>query len=605
MEKEEYRDYYLSVYRHSLAHVMAKAVMEIFGKENVQIAIGPQIADGFYYDFMLPRTITNDDYKAIEDKMREILKRREDWTVKEVSKEEALEIFAGQKYKEELINDLPDGEKITVYYTGDDFVDLCRGPHISNSQELMNAAFKVKSVSGSYWRGDEHNDQLQRVYMYAFPSKEELKDHLAFVKEAMERDHKKIGPEQELFMFDESAPGMPYWLPRGFKMYNAILNFWRDLHEKHGYQEILSPVINHKNLWETSGHWGHYKENMFLVTNASVNPETDEEVIDTDVQYAIKPMNCPNAINVYKNGLHSYKELPLRYSETQVIHRREKSGELNGLFRVQMFHQDDDHTFLTEDMIEDEIGDIMDIAKYIYETFGLTYAAELSTRPDDFMGAPELWDAAEASLKRILDKKYGEGNYEINEGDGAFYGPKIDLKMKDCIGREWQMGTIQLDFQLPLNFDLKYVSQDGSLKRPVMIHRAIFGSFERFIGILIENFKGSFPFWMSPYQVGVVPIRESHNEYAKMVVDLLRKNGVRVEADYSDENMKNKIKKFKNFKDPYILILGDQEAENNTVSVNLRGNKQMKDVPLDTFIKICQKLNRDHSLELIESVDEL
>ena len=605
MEKEEYRDYYLSVYRHSLAHVMAKAVMEIFGKENVQIAIGPQIADGFYYDFMLPRTITNDDYKAIEDKMREILKRREDWTVKEVSKEEALEIFAGQKYKEELINDLPDGEKITVYYTGDDFVDLCRGPHISNSQELMNAAFKVKSVSGSYWRGDEHNDQLQRVYMYAFPSKEELKDHLAFVKEAMERDHKKIGPEQELFMFDESAPGMPYWLPRGFKMYNAILNFWRDLHEKHGYQEILSPVINHKNLWETSGHWGHYKENMFLVTNASVNPETDEEVIDTDVQYAIKPMNCPNAINVYKNGLHSYKELPLRYSETQVIHRREKSGELNGLFRVQMFHQDDDHTFLTEDMIEDEIGDIMDIAKYIYETFGLTYAAELSTRPDDFMGAPELWDAAEASLKRILDKKYGEGNYEINEGDGAFYGPKIDLKMKDCIGREWQMGTIQLDFQLPLNFDLKYVSQDGSLKRPVMIHRAIFGSFERFIGILIENFKGSFPFWMSPYQVGVVPIRESHNEYAKMVVDLLRKNGVRVEADYSDENMKNKIKKFKNFKDPYILILGDQEAENNTVSVNLRGNKQMKDVPLDTFIKICQKLNRDHSLDLIESVDEL
>ncbi|MBO6166216.1 MAG: threonine--tRNA ligase [Eubacterium sp.] len=605
MEKEEYKEYYLSVYRHSLAHVMAKAVMEIFGKENVQIAIGPQIADGFYYDFMLPRTITNDDYKAIEDKMREILKRREDWTCKEVSKDEALEIFAGQKYKEELINDLPEGEKITVYYTGDDFVDLCRGPHISNSQELMNASFQVKSVSGSYWRGDEHNDQLQRIYMYAFPSKEELKAHLAFVKEAMERDHKKIGPEQELFMFDESAPGMPYWLPRGFKLYNAILNFWRDLHERHGYQEILSPVINHKNLWETSGHWGHYKENMFLVTNASVDPETDEEVIDTDVQYAIKPMNCPNAINVYKNGLHSYKELPIRYSETQVIHRREKSGELNGLFRVQMFHQDDDHTFLTEDMIEEEIGDIMDIAKYIYETFGLTYAAELSTRPDDFMGAPELWDAAEASLKRILDKKYGEGNYEINEGDGAFYGPKIDLKMKDCIGREWQMGTIQLDFQLPLNFDLKYVSQDGSLKRPVMIHRAIFGSFERFIGILIENFKGSFPFWMSPFQVGVVPIRESHNEYARMVVDLLRKNGIRVEADYSDENMKNKIKKFKNFKDPYILILGDQEAENNTVSVNLRGNKQMKDVPLDTFIKICQKLNRDHSLELIESVDEL
>jgi len=314
-------------------------------------------------------------------------------------------------------------------------------------------------------------------------------------------------------------------------------------------------------------------------------------------------MNCPNAINVYKNGLHSYKELPLRYSETQVIHRREKSGELNGLFRVQMFHQDDDHTFLTEDMIEDEIGDIMDIAKFIYETFGLTYEAELSTRPDDFMGAPELWDAAEASLKRILDKKYGEGGYEINEGDGAFYGPKIDLKMKDCIGREWQMGTIQLDFQLPLNFDLRYVAADGSQKRPVMIHRAIFGSFERFIGILIENFKGAFPFWMSPYQVGIVPIRPEHNEYAKKVEKALRKAGIRVEADYSDENMKTKIKGFKKFKEPYILILGDKEAEEETVSVNVRGNKQMNGVPLADFIELCKKQIEEHTLDLIDSVE--
>ena len=601
--KDERKEYFLSVYRHSLAHIMAKAVMEIFGKENVQIAIGPQIDDGFYYDFMLPRPVTTDDYKTIEDKMREILKRREDWVCKEVSVNEALEIFKGQKYKEELIKDLPEDEKITVYYTGDDFVDLCRGPHISNSQELMNTAFKVKSASGSYWRGNEKNDQLQRIYMYAFPSKQELKAHLDFVKEAMERDHKKIGPEQELFMFDESAPGMPYWLPRGFKMYNAILNFWRELHEEYGYQEILAPVINHKKLWETSGHWGHYKENMFLVTNASADEESGEEHIDTDIEYAIKPMNCPNAINVYKNGLHSYKELPLRYSETQVIHRREKSGELNGLFRVQMFHQDDDHTFLTEDMIEDEIGDIMDIAKYIYETFGLTYEAELSTRPDDFMGAPELWDAAEASLKRILDKKYGEGGYEINEGDGAFYGPKIDLKMKDCIGREWQMGTIQLDFQLPLNFDLRYVSDDGTQKRPVMIHRAIFGSFERFIGILIENFKGVFPFWMSPYQVGIVPIREEHNEYAKQVEKALRKAGIRVETNYSDDNMKNKIKGFKKYKEPYILVLGDKEAAENTVSVNVRGNKQMNGVPLDKFIELCVKQAKEHTLELIDSVE--
>ena len=601
-EKDEKKEYFLSVYRHSMAHIMAKAVMEIFGKENVQIAIGPQIDDGFYYDFMLPRTVTNDDHKAIEDKMREILKRREDWICKEVSKEEALEIFKDQKYKVELINDLPADEKITIYYTGDDFVDLCRGPHISNSQELMNVSYKIKSVSGSYWRGDEKNDQLQRIYMYCFPNKQELKAHLDFVKEAMERDHKKIGPEQELFMFDESAPGMPYWLPRGFKMYNAIQSFWRELHEEYGYQEILSPVLNHKKLWETSGHWGHYKENMFLGTFASINEETDEEVINTDIEYAMKPMNCPNAINVYKNGLHSYKELPLRFSETQVIHRREKSGELNGLFRVQMFHQDDDHTFLTEDMIEDEIGDIMDIAKHIYETFGLTYEAELSTRPDDFMGAPELWDAAEASLKRILDKKYGEGGYEINEGDGAFYGPKIDLKMKDCIGREWQMGTIQLDFQLPLNFDLRYVAADGTQKRPVMIHRAIFGSFERFIGILIENFKGAFPFWMSPYQVGIVPIRPEHNEYAKQVEKTLRKAGIRVEADYSEENMKTKIKGFKKFKEPYILILGDKEAEENTVSVNVRGNKQMNGVPLDTFVQLCKKQIEEHSLDLIDTI---
>ena len=601
-DKDEKREYFLSVYRHSMAHVMAKAVMEIFGKENVQIAIGPQIDDGFYYDFMLPRTITNEDHKTIEDKMREILKRREDWTCKEVTKDEALEIFKDQKYKVELINDLPADEKITIYYTGDDFVDLCRGPHIANSQELMNVSYKVKSVSGSYWRGNEKNDQLQRIYMYCFPSKQEMKAHLDFVKEAMERDHKKIGPEQELFMFDESAPGMPYWLPRGFKMYNAIQSFWRELHEEYGYQEILSPVLNHKKLWETSGHWGHYKENMFLGTFASIDEETDKEVINTDIEYAMKPMNCPNAINVYKNGLHSYKELPLRFSETQVIHRREKSGELNGLFRVQMFHQDDDHTFLTEEQIEDEIGDIMDIAKHIYETFGLTYEAELSTRPEDFMGAPELWDAAEASLKRILDKKYGEGGYEINEGDGAFYGPKIDLKMKDCIGREWQMGTIQLDFQLPLNFDLRYIAPDGTQKRPVMIHRAIFGSFERFIGILIENFKGAFPFWMSPYQVGIVPIRPEHNEYAKKVEKTLRKAGIRVEADYSDENMKVKIKGFKKYKEPYILILGDKEAEEGTVSVNVRGNKQMNGIKLDDFVNLCKLQNEEHTLDLIDSV---
>ena len=602
MEKEEL----MEVYRHSLAHILAKAVIEIFGKENVQYAIGPQIGDGFYYDFTLPRTVVNDDFKTIEDKMREIIKRREDWRREEISRADALKLFENQKFKLELINDLPEDELLTVYYTGDDFVDLCRGPHVDNSQLLMNAAFQIKSVSGSYWRGDEKRDQLQRIYVYAFPDKKELKEHLAMIKEAMERDHKKLGPQMELFMFDETAPGMPYWLPRGWKMYNALIDYWREIHERHGYTEISAPVLNSKSLWETSGHWGHYKKNMFLVPPAKDNPVDDKasslvDIDDEDRMFAAKPMNCPNAIKVYQNKQRSYKDLPLRFNELDVIHRREKSGELNGLLRVQEFRQDDSHNLIMQEQIEEEIGDIMDIAGEIYSTFGLSYIAELSTRPDDYMGDINDWNAAEAALKRILDNKYGEGGYEINEGDGAFYGPKIDLKMKDCIGREWQMGTIQLDYQLPLNFDMKYVGSDSSMQRPVMVHRAIFGSFERFIGIIIENFKGSFPFWLSPYQVGVVPIRLENNDYAKEVVEICRKNRIRVEADYSDKNMKDKIKTFRNYRDPYVLVLGNSEAENRTVSVNIRGNKQMRDVPLDEFIEICKKMNESHCIDLIES----
>ena len=590
MEEKMDREEFLQVYRHSLAHILAKAVIEMFGRENVQYAIGPQIADGFYYDFLLPRNLGPNDFTAIENKMREIMKRRETWTRKEVTRAEALKMFADQKFKTELIQDLPEDELITVYYTGDDFVDLCRGPHVENSQELLSAAFSIKSVSGAYWRGDEKRDSLQRIYVYAFPDKAALKAHLDLIKEAMERDHKKLGPQQDLFMFDPTAPGMPYWLPRGWKLFNALLQFWREIHDEHGYQEISAPVINNKTLWETSGHWGHYKENMFLI------PGTAEDESDF---YAAKPMNCPNAIMVYKRETRSYKDLPLRFSETDVIHRKEKSGELNGLFRVQMFRQDDDHTLLMDSQIEDEISDIMDIAGQIYGTFGLTYEAELSTRPDDFMGEIELWDQAEASLKSILDKKYGEGNYEINEGDGAFYGPKIDLKMRDALGREWQMGTIQLDFQLPLNFDLKYTASDGTQKRPVMIHRAIFGSFERFIGILIENFKAAFPFWMSPVQVGIVPIRVEHNDYAKKVADALRKHRIRFEVDYADKNMKEKIKTYKTYKDPFILVVGDKEAEQNTVSVNIRGmNKTVYGVPLDRFLEVCDLLNEEHTLEL-------
>ena len=586
MEKEQF----LKVYRHSMAHVLAKAVIEIFGKENVQYAIGPQIADGFYYDFVLPRTITNDDFKTIEDKMHEILKRKEDWTRKEVSRAEALEIFKDQKFKTELIEDLPEGEDITIYYTGDDYVDLCTGPHVDNSAELLNVAFEIKSSSGSYWRGDDNREQLQRIYVFAFPSKQELKEHKKLLKEAMERDHKKLGKQLDLFMFDPSAPGMPFWLPRGWKLFNALMAYCRGIHEKHDYMEISGPVISGKEIWETSGHWGHYVQNMFIIPGGN----------EGDRVFACKPMNCPNAILVYKRDVRSYKDLPFRISQTDVIHRREKSGELNGLFRVQMFRQDDAHILLKEDQIGDEIADIMSIAEEIYGTFGLTYKAELSTRPDDFMGDIETWNRAEADLKAILDKVYGEGNYEINEGDGAFYGPKIDLKMTDALGREWQMGTIQLDFQLPLNFDCKYTDEDGVQKMPVMLHRAIFGSVERFIGILTENFKGAFPFWLNPYQVAVVPIRQEHNEYAKKVAETLEAAGVRVEADYTDKNMREKIKNFKNYKDPYILVVGSKEAEENTVSINLRGsNKQVQNVPLDKFVEVCKKQNAEHTLDLV------
>ena len=589
MEKEEFA----AVYRHSMAHILAKAVIEIFGKENVQYAIGPQIADGCYYDFVLPRTLTQDDFETIEKKMHEIIRRREDWTRKEVTRGEALKIFEGQKFKTELIKDLPEGETISVYYTGNDYVDLCRGPHIDNSQELMNVAFKVKSVSGAYWRGDEKRDSMQRIYLYVFPNKEELKAHLALVREAQERDHKKIGPQLDLFMFNETAPGMPYWLPRGWKSYRALVKYWREVHDRHGYQEISAPVINNKKLWLISGHWAHYQNNMFIVPGTTMDLSADDVM-------AAKPMNCPNAMMTYKRTVHSYKELPIRYNELDVIHRKEKSGELNGLFRVQEFRQDDDHTFVTEDQIESEIDDVMDIADQIYKTFGITYRAELSTRPDDYMGDINVWNKAEAALRRILDKKYGEGNYEVNEGDGAFYGPKIDLQMKDALGREWQTGTIQLDFQLPHNFGLTYTAPDGSLKQPVVIHRAIFGSIERFMGILIENFKGAFPFWMSPFQVGIVPIRTEHNEYARKVELMLADKGIRVESDYADKNMNEKIKAFRTYKDPYVLVIGDKEVAEGTVSVTVRGQKQqLHGIPAEAFVAACDKQNKERTLELV------
>ena len=626
MIKEEYMDRY----RHSLAHVLAKAVIEIYGKE-VQYAIGPQIEDGLYYDFGFPEgvTVTPDDYKKIEDKMHEIIKRKEDWRREEISRADALLMFKNQKYKEEIIKDLPEDELLTIYYTGDDYVDLCRGPHVPNSQELSSAAFEVKAVSMAYWRGDAKLDRLQRIYVYAFPDKQQLKEHKDLIKEAMERDHKKLGPQLELFMFDETAPGMPYWYPRGWTMYQELLKYSREIQKKHGYTEISAPLINNKKLWQISGHWAHYINNMFMVPGVAgwlkadanikdVIENMDEAELTKNVELskgtavynrenidtmAAKPMNCPNAMVMFKRNVHSYKDLPIRFSEYDVLHRKEKSGQMNGLLRVQEFRQDDDHTFVMESQIKDEIADIIAIADEIYKTFGVTYRAELSTRPDDFMGDIEVWNRAEKALKEILDEKYGPDGYEVNEGDGAFYGPKIDLQIKDALGREWQCGTVQLDFQLPHNFGLTYQTAEGTVAMPVVIHRAIYGSLERFIGIIIENFKGAFPFWLSPYQVGVVPIRLEHNEYAKKVVSALEEAGVRVEANYEDDNMKEKIKKYKLYKEPYILVLGDKEAAENTVSLNIRGMKQqIHDVPLDKFVEMCKKMNKEHSLELLTDI---
>ncbi len=592
MEKEEF----LSVYRHSLAHVLAKAVIEIFGEE-VQYAIGPQIADGAYYDFVLPRPVSPDDFPAIEEKMREILKRKEDWVRKEIPRSEALELFKDQKYKAEIIKDLPPDETISIYYTGEDYVDLCRGPHVENSAQLLQTAFKVKAVSAAYWRGDAANDSMQRIYIYAFPSKDELKQHLAWIKEAEERDHKKLGPSLQLFMFHETAPGMPYWLPRGWRMYRALIEYWRDIHDRSGYQEISAPVINNKKLWLISGHWAHYQDNMFIIPGTAWTPDADDVM-------AAKPMNCPNAMMTYARTNHSYRELPIRYNELDMVHRKEKSGALNGLFRVQAFRQDDDHTFVMPSQIEEEIDNIISIADEIYSTFGITYRAEFSTRPDDYMGDLADWDQAEAALKNILDKKYGEGGYEINEGDGAFYGPKIDLQIKDALGREWQCGTIQLDFQLPHNFGLTYQDAEGRMVQPIVIHRAIFGSLERFIGILIENYKGAFPFWLSPYQVAIVPIRVAHNDYAIELKKILERAGVRVEIDTADRNMNEKIKEYKNLKDPYIIVVGDKEVEERTVSINIRGVKQqLHGVTIDQLIAMCCKMNSEHSKELITSVD--
>ena len=573
--------------RHSLAHVLAKAVTELF--DDVKLAIGPAIDTGFYYDFDMAHTITEDDFKKIEERMADIINRNEYFPKKMINIEDALELFKNQPYKLELIESLKDkGEDMSVYYIGDDFYDLCRGPHVENTKDLKNWSYKISNVAGAYWHGDENNTMLQRVYVYAYPSKAELKEYLNFVEEAKKRDHRKLGPQLDLFFMDETAPGMPYWLPDGWKMFNVLIDFWRQEHEKRGYHEISSPLVNRDVLWKTSGHWAHYKENMFAIP------------LSEDQTFAVKPMNCPNAMVVYGRKTRSYRDLPLRFSDCDVLHRKEGSGTLHGLLRVQMFRQDDSHNFITEDQIHSEINSILDIADLFYSIFGLTYSPVLSTRPKDFMGDIALWDKAEAELKSVLDARYGKDGYKINEGDGAFYGPKIDIMMKDALNRVWQTGTIQLDFQLSRNFNLTYTDKDGKQKIPVVVHRVIYGSMERFIGILIEHFAGKFPFWISANQIGIVPVRDEHIDYANKIAEKIRMSGLRASVDTSEGTMGNKIKSFRKKLLPYIIIVGEKEIENNTISLRVRTGKQINDFSLDSFISHCKKMVENHSIDLCE-----
>ena len=557
-------------YRHTTSHIMAQAIKRLF--KDAKLAIGPSIENGFYYDIDIDRPFAPEDLEAIEKEMAKIVTENLIIERFELPREEAIKLMEEKKepYKVELIKDLPEDAVISFYKQGD-YVDLCAGPHLMSTGLVK--AFKLTSSSGAYWRGDEHNKMLQRIYGTSFPKKSDLDLYLEMIEEAKKRDHRKLGKELELFFFDETAPGMAYWLPKGFTMLNTLIEFWRKEHKKYGYQEFSGPQLNSSELWKISGHWDHYKEDMFVLTDSDGKEQ------------ALKPMNCPNSIKVYQSKLRSYKDLPLRFNDVDVIHRNEKSGQLNGLFRVRMFRQDDSHNYVTEDQIGSEIKNILEIAKDLYSVFGLEYILTLSTRPDDFMGEIGTWNKAEADLKAVLNEICGENNYRINEGDGAFYGPKIDIKMKDCLGREWQMGTAQLDFQLPQRFNLSYIDENGNKKTPVMIHRALFGSFERFIGIITEHFAGAFPTWLSPVQVKILPISaEKHMDYAKELLEKLDSLGFRAELDERNEKIGYKIREAQMQKIPYMLVIGDKEIESNSVGVRGRKDGDLGAMPVDEFI---------------------
>jgi len=562
--------------RHSLAHLLAAAVLKKFPK--AKLGIGPTIENGFYYDFLLPRALTPDDLKEFEKTMRELIKQKLPFSGKKLTLAEAKKIFKNQPFKLDLIKEfVKEKQTLSIYRTGDVFSDLCRGGHVKNTKEIPIDGFKLDKIAGAYWRGSEKNEMLTRIYGLAFNTKKELDKYLAMVEEAKKRDHKVLGPQLELFMTHETAPGMPYWLPKGMIIMNELIDFWRKEHGERGYQEISSPLVNKKELWQTSGHWEHFKDDMFIADMGK------NEV------YGVKPMNCPNAMIVFGSKSRSYKELPLRLSDTDILHRYERSGTLNGLFRVRSFRQDDSHNFVTESQIEKECADILDIADRFYGIFNLKYTLRLSTKPKKFMGDVKTWNKAETSLKKVLDNKVGKNKYIILEGEGAFYGPKIDILMKDSLGREWQMGTIQLDFQQPRRFNLAYTDKDGKKKTPVVIHRVIYGSLDRFIGILIEHFAGAFPVWLSPIQVKIIPVGKAHRPTAEKILSILNKNNIRAEISGEHETVGKNIREGELQKIPYLLVVGDKEVKAGTVNVRERHKEQTKEMTTEDFIERIKK----------------
>mgnify|MGYP005788338557 FL=1 len=560
----------LSVLNHSCAHLMAQAVKHLY--PNAKFWVGPVIEEGFYYDIDLgDKTLTEEDLPMIEKEMKKLAKDGKKIIRHEISKEEALEMFKDDPYKIDLIERMDD-EVISCYSQGD-FTDLCRGPHVDNVKLLKN--FKLLKVSGAYFKGDANNKMLQRIYGVCFPTEDELKEHLAFLEEAKKRDHKKLGKELDLFMISEYGPGFPFFLPKGMILRNELENFWYKEHTKEGYLFVKTPIMLNKDLWELSGHWYNYRENMYT-------SEIDDKT------FAIKPMNCPGGMLVYKNGLHSYKDLPLRIGELGQVHRHEASGALNGLFRVRTFTQDDAHIFMREDQIESEVIRLINFIDRMYGIFGLTYDIELSTRPEEkYIGDIAIWDRSEKALEDACHK--AGHDCKINPGDGAFYGPKLDFHIRDSLGRVWQCGTIQLDMNLPERFDLTYIDSDGSKKRPVMLHRVIYGSIERFIGILIEHYGGAFPLWLSPVQINIIPVNnEYHLEYANKVSEMLKEYDIRVQVDSRDEKLGYKMRESQTKKNPYTLVLGDKERDNDTVSYRKHGEEKTTTVSISEFIDMIR-----------------